>query len=130
MQGTKGTPHTQQRDSGKSQKARVIDMRAWKARKRSLEFRRRAWRVDTLFWVTAVTTGVAAVFAAASCVPFAGQINSIILCWFFAVIACALGSLLYVFRHRLARPILGINVICMAMSFVAAVVKVILMSRL
>lgn len=129
MQGTKGRPQSLHDESNKPHKGRVVDMRAWKTRQRMRNLGRRGWRLESLFWLAALLTAAAAVSAIIACIPFAGQANSIVLCWFFAVVSGVLGSFLYAFRHRRATLLLRVDAICMAVSLVAAIVKVVLFAH-
>ncbi len=130
MQGSKGTSQRTRRDQGNAtEKGRVIDMRAWKAKRRSDRFRQKRSRFDALVWLTACLSAAAAVSALIGCIPFAGQVNSILLAWLFAVLSAALGSILFALGRRYARLLLTVDVLAMAVSFVAAFVLYVQLPR-
>lgn len=130
MQGSKGTSQRTRRDQGNAtEKGRVIDMRAWKAKRRSDRFRQQRSRFDGLVWLTAGLSAAAAVSALIGCIPFAGQVKSILLAWLFAVVGAALGSVLFALGRKYARLLLTVDVLCMAVSFVAAFVLYVQLPR-
>lgn len=120
LHGTRGTSQGVQNPGNLSRKGRVIDMRAWKTRRRIDRMRSRNWRSDVLLWATIALTSAACVFAIAGCVPFWGQSHGILFSWFFAVLGAAAGSVLFAFGHRLARRLLFVDVLCMGISLVCA----------
>lgn len=129
MHGTKGTSQHANGEPSEPRKGRVIDMRAWKTKRRIDQMRTPQWRLLALFWLTAGLAAAACVFAVAAWLPFPGQADSILLSWFFAVIGAAFGSVLYAMHHRLARQLLLIDVSCMAVALVAALVVFRLLSH-
>lgn len=129
MHGTKGTSQHARGEQSELRKGRVIDMRAWKTKRRIDQMRTPHWRLLALFWLTAGLTAAACVFAVAAWLPFPGQADSIVFSWFFAVIGAAFGSLLYAMHHRLARHLLLIDVGCMAVALIAALVVFRLLSH-
>jgi hypothetical protein len=112
------------RQSQGKDKGRVISMRAWRAKKR-LQYVRgtrstTAYVFALLNYVILFAAGVSAVI---SCIPFSGQIPGIFVTWFFATVGSALSLVLHVNRDRFALKALTIYVSCMALSLVAAIVK-------
>ncbi|MBX5436748.1 MAG: hypothetical protein IRZ33_05960 [Alicyclobacillaceae bacterium] len=126
MQGPNGNPkHPRRKPQSAQPKGRVIDMRAWKLKKRMEQMRRSKPRTRTALGVLAAAIAAATIlFTIGSCVPFWGQARCIVVTWFLAVIGGAIGLCLYVLKHRWAMRLLSLYVVCMALSFVAAVVKV------
>ena len=105
-------------------KGRVIDMRAWKAKKRLQNLRgKRTWQRSVWLLAALAVTIVTAVFAILSCIPSGGQTQHIVLTWFFAAIGSGIGIVLNVAGERLAKRLLFVNLLSMAVSLVAAVVK-------
>jgi hypothetical protein len=111
---------TQVRDD----KARVISMRAWKAKKRIQHARgHRNWGKYLVSMIGMACALLSALLAVASCIPFDGQIHAILSAWFFGTIACSFGLWMHVWRDRLARWVLTIGTVALAVSFVAALAK-------
>jgi hypothetical protein len=117
-------PRSEKRQSQGKDKGRVVSMRAWRAKKR-LQYVRGARSTTAYVFalLNYVILGVSGVSAVISCIPFAGQIPAIFFTWFFATIGGALSLLLYVYRDRFALKALALYVLCMALSLVAAIVK-------
>lgn len=133
MQGPKGKVQPLRRRSDAAERGRVVDLRAWKAKRQQRQQQRRPyrrkWSWSGLYWVTVVVSALAAIAGVASCVPSSAQIQSIVLTWFLATVGAAGSLILYIVRHRFAMRLLSINVICMALSFMAAVVRVVLLGH-
>ncbi|MCL6548567.1 MAG: hypothetical protein K6T30_06625 [Alicyclobacillus sp.] len=81
---------------------------------------------DGWFVGTAVLAVITGVFTAASCVPFWGQAQCILITWFLAAVGGAASLCLNVWKHPWAMRLLALYVVCMALSFVAAVAKVLI----
>lgn len=129
MQGSKGSSQRTEQHRQTAHKGRVIDMRAWKAKRRADRIRQRKWRFEGLVWLTACLTFAAAISALIGCIPLGGQVMGILLAWLFAVVGAALGSILYALDHRYARLFMTIDVLSMVVSFVAAFVLYVQLPR-
>ncbi|GMA49055.1 hypothetical protein GCM10025857_04120 [Alicyclobacillus contaminans] len=116
---------SEKRDGQRGSKGRVVSMRAWRARKRWQSVRGfRSWPMFSAVILNRVLVAIACVFAVVSCIPHAWQPQAIIYTWFFAVIGSALSLVLHALRERRVTRELFVYVVCMAISFVVALVRV------
>lgn len=98
-------------------------MRSWKAQKRLQNLRgRRPWSYYLLTVLAIFLAGLAGIAALLSCIPSSFQVHGIILTWFFAALGVVLGITLHVLGERIARRLLLIDMIAMAVALVAAIV--------
>lgn len=124
MQGPKGNHSQARRNQGQKSTGRVVDIKAWKAKRRLQNVRgRRSWFHTILYFVTIVLLILSGVFATLSCIPITIQLSCIVSCAFFASISCSLSIWLYVMRERLASKFLSIGFICLALSIVAGAIR-------
>lgn len=124
VQGQNGKLRSDKRDNRSKSKDRVVSMRAWRAKKRIQYVRgTRTWPAYVAAVVNYAMLIVTGLFAISSCIPVAWQVPSIICTWFFAVVGSALSLLMYVNRDRFAKRALALYSLGMALSMVAAIVK-------
>lgn len=124
MQSQNGKLRSDKRDSHTKGKGRVVSMRAWRTKKRLQSFRgSRSWAGYVLALLNGAFLLAALVSALLSCIPFAWQAQSIIFTSFFATVGSALALVLHVMRDRFALRALSVYALCMALSFVVALVK-------
>ncbi|RIV29393.1 hypothetical protein D2Q93_00695 [Alicyclobacillaceae bacterium I2511] len=119
-QGKKQQEHKGNSPSGR---ARVVDLSAWKSKKRKQGVRgsRTWWRI-VLLSCTQVTAVIAAALALAGCVPSQWQYRLIVWSWVFAVTGTALGLTSNALLERRAKPWLLVLLVSMAVSLLAAMI--------
>ncbi|MCL6637220.1 MAG: hypothetical protein K6T26_04640 [Alicyclobacillus sp.] len=125
MQGHNDNPRNLKLPGQRTQRARVVSLRAWRAKKRMYHLRGgqswTQWLLFALAWGLALVSGA---FALASCIPFRGQPACVVWTWLLGLVGCALTLVLYVWRNRYALRLLCAFVLCLAFSFVAGLVTV------
>ncbi|MCL6515652.1 hypothetical protein [Alicyclobacillus sp.] len=122
-QGHHGKPQNTRWPGRNPQPARVISMRAWKAKKRLHHLRTMRswpqWVVVLCAWGLAFASVLT---AAASCIPFPWQAACVVWTWALALIGSVLALVMHIWRDRFAMRLLSVYVLCMAFSFVAGAV--------
>ncbi|QSO53797.1 hypothetical protein JZ785_08260 [Alicyclobacillus curvatus] len=122
QQSRKGPDRRLSEDS----RARVVNLKAWKARKRIRSMRGRiSWTRYVLRQLSYILVILAAGSALLSCVPQKFQAESIIWTWLFAVLGMAVGLVLHVLHDRKwAARLMLVCLGCMTLSLVAGLVTI------
>jgi hypothetical protein len=129
VEGPGRKPSTKRWKPGPEVSGRVVDLREWKRKRRLRQAGNREPKARNLYVLTVallVLTGAAAV---GSCVPSSVQPQCVLFTWLLGLLGSGAALVLHVLRHRLALRLLSIYVSCLAVAFVAALVKVTTMAH-
>lgn len=122
--GSQQSRKGQDRQPRSEGRARVVNMRAWKARKKIRTMRgRSSWGRYVLLQLSYLLVILAVGTAILSCIPSSLQFESIIWAWFFSSVGAAAALILQVLLERKwSTRFLFIYLACMAVSLVAGLV--------
>lgn len=125
MQGPGKGKRTFNEQSNPNGRSRVVDLRTWRNRKRIDGFKQRFnnRRSGTRTGVI-VIAGIACVLAVLACIPSALQAHLVLLCWLVSLIGAGCALFMRVSYDRTVRRVLFTCLLCMALSFIVALFKV------
>jgi hypothetical protein len=125
VQGPRKGKRTVQEQSSSDRQGRVVDLRAWRNRKRIEDLKHRLGnRRNNIRTGGMVLAGTACVLAVLSCIPTRAQSHLILLCWLVSLISIGYALFLHVRYDKTARRVFSASLLSMALSFVVAVCKV------
>lgn len=123
---SQGKAKRPERKQQNTDRARVVNLRAWKVRRRMTMMRGRTslirYIITQLSYLLVIAAGASAVL---SCIPSAVQMESILWTWLFGVVGAVLSLVLYaLYETKRATRFLTLYLVCLGASLLAAVVLV------
>jgi hypothetical protein len=129
VEGPKQRPTAKRWKPHSGEMGRVVDLREWKRKRRLRQAGRGRPALKVVFMIALIMLAVTAVSALGGCVPWWRQTDCILLAWLSGLAGLGTSLVLQAYRHHQAGRLMTGYLCCLAMSFAAALVKVVFASH-